>query len=339
MKDYIENIKKMFSCSDRIAIIFKEDESIWCNRNKDFFGGQFPFYHELETLKIKKDNESMLSDVALNIGNMTLSGELYEEDDYAFALLDKKNVIYDAFENKKFQQYIESNNIYIKSAVTEIDAYATLIRNGEFKNEKERQELFDGLMKSLMGIMKTVQNNDIMRETATDYHHENVFLNIKEIFDQTVSALRTSCQNKIKIRCNVKDNEIYTFGDAYLFRLLFLHVFRYMVFSSYALEMSVNESIIDKQTVEIIFTAPRKEKSINFTMDFYDKMIRFNMDEFIIHRLAEYLHASFEKKEFEKKISMYLKLKIYHSGHLNAPPIEENKVKYCESNITFFDFL
>ncbi len=337
MKDYIENVKKMFSCSDRIAIIFKDDESIWCNRNKDFFGGRFPLYNELKTVKIKKDNESVLSDVVLNIGNITLSGELYEEDNYSFALLDEKNIIYDAFEDKNFQQYIESNNVYIRTAITKIDAHATILRTREFKNEKERRELFDGLLNSLLGIMKTVQNNDIMIQTTKNYHHENTHLNIKEIFDQTVSALKTSCQNKIKIRCNVKDREIYTFGDAHLFRLLFLHVFRYMIFSSYLMEMSVNESIIDEDTVRIIFQAPRKERSQDFIMDFYDKNINFNMDEFIIHRLSEYFHISFEKKEDEKIISMSLQLKIHHSGYLNAAPIEEDNMKYSEASITFFD--
>lgn len=339
MKDYINNIKQIFSCSDRIAMIFKGEENIWCNRSAEFFGGQLPLCHELETVKIKKKENNILSEVILNTGSMTLKGELHENKDYSFALLDKIDIISDAFKDSSFQKYIESNNLYIKAAINEIGAYITLMRNNGFRNDKELQEYYNGIETSCMGIMKTVQNNDIMRDTSGSAGNMNVYLNLREIFDEIVSSVMASCSKKIKIRYNVKDQKMYVRCDETLLKLLFLHVFRYMIFSSYSMEMCVNESITGTDTAEILFTAPKKEKNINLTMDFYDKMINFNMDGLLVQRLSDSVGAVFEKKEFDKKISMVLKFNLCSPENLNSGRRQEKHTKYSPTNITFFDFL
>ncbi|MGN0677514.1 MAG: hypothetical protein ACI4K5_07190 [Ruminococcus sp.] len=332
----IEDIKKLFSDSEKVVMIFIKDELIWSNREAEFFGGQFPAYCEFEKEETKKSK----CRVRFSNDDITLAGEMHRDGQYSFILFDKKDILAEAFEDISFQKYIESNNLYIKASISEISAYVTLMRSESEKNGRtDFQEYYDGIDSSCMGIMKTVQNNEIMKSTSKDYSITNSFLNIKNIIDEICMNIVCSCQNKIKIKNNIKNANMYSDCDENLLRLLFLHVLRYVIFSSYSTEINISSSMPEKNSAEITVICSKKEKNSNLTMDFYDKMINFNMDELLIRRLSESLGVTVEKKDFDKKISMSMKFRLCEPTGLKAPKKPERHTKFSPANITFFDFV
>lgn len=336
----IEDIKKLFAYSKRIAMIFINDENIWCNRSAEFFGGQLPSYNELEIKKIKRTRNNMLFDVVLSIEDMTFSGELHKEGEYSFVLLDRNDILADAFEDSYFQKYIESNNLYIKASISEISAYVTLMRlESEKTGRIDFKEYYDGIDSSCMGIMKTVQNNEIMKSTSKDYSNTNSFLNLKSIIDEICVTIIKSCSKKIKIKNNIRNNKMYSACDETLLKYFFLHVLRYVIFSSYSTEITINSDMSGDDSAEITVICSKKEKNSKLTMDFYDKMINFNMDELLIRRLSASLNVAVEKKEFDKKISMSMKFILCEPQGLKSSKKPERHTKFSATNITFFDFV
>ncbi|MDY4413492.1 MAG: hypothetical protein SPE43_03850 [Ruminococcus sp.] len=332
----IEDIKKLFSDSEKVVMIFIKDELIWSNREAEFFGGQFPAYCEFEKEETKKSK----CRVRFSNDDITLAGEMHRDGQYSFILFDKKDILAEAFEDIYFQKYIESNNLYIKASISEISAYVTLMRSEAEKNGRtDFQEYYDGIDSSCMGIMKTVQNNEIMKSTSKDYSNTNSFLNIKNIIDEICMNIVCSCQNKIKIKNNIRNAKMYSDCDENLLKLLFLHVLRYVIFSSYSTEINISSSLPEENSAEITVICSKKEKNSNLTMDFYDKMINFNMDELLIRRLSESLGVTVEKKDFDKKISMSMKFRLCEPTGLKAPKKPERHTKFSPANITFFDFV
>lgn len=335
----VEDIKKIFSDSKKIAMIFTDGELLWCNRDADFFGGQFPSYSEFEIKKTSPEKNTLFS-VTFSSDDLSLSGELHKEEQYSFILFDQKNILAEAFEDSYFQKYLESNNLYIKASISEISAYVSLMRSESEKNGRtDFYEYYDGIDSSCMGIMKTVQNNEIMKATSKKYSTANSFLNLKNLIDEICMNITRSCKNRIKIKNNIRNVKMYSNCDENLLKILFLHVLRYVIFSSYSTRISINSSQPDENSAEITVICSKKEKNSNLTMDFYDKMINFNMDELLICRLSESLGITVEKKDFDNKISMSMKFRTCVPNGLKAPRKPERHTKFSPENITFFDFI
>ncbi len=338
---FIDDIKNLFSGSDTIVIVFSDEKLVWCNRNAEFFGGKFPMYDEFEIkgMKNSENNDTMLFDAEMKNESISLNGELRKSGNFSVFMLRKKDIFKEAFEDSLFQKYIESNNLYIKATINEISAYVTLMRSEAEKNNiRNFTEYYDGIDSSCMGIMKTVQNNEIMKSSLKDYSNTNSFVNINNMIDEICLSVTSSCKNKIKIKNHIGDTKMYSSCDENYLKLFFIHVLRYVIFSSYSTEISINLSEKSNDYAEITMLCSKKEKTSNLTMDFYDKMINFNMDELLITRLSESLDIPVSKKEFDKKISVVMKFRLCEPNGFKAPKKPDRHTKFSPVNITFFDF-
>lgn len=191
--------------------------------------------------------------------------------------------------------------------------------------------------------MKTVQNNEIMRTTIKNSSHirTDSLINIYNMFREISLMLMFSCNTqKIKIKCNIPEKEVFIVSDDENLRMLILYVLRYTIFASCSTDLSITSNELSDNMVEIVISASKKEKNINLTMDIYDKMLNFSMDDMIMHRLLDFMKIPFEKREFENKIAVSMKFKIIDdTADFGTSQKMERHMKFSPLNITFFDFL
>ena len=102
---FIDDIKNLFSGSDTTVIVFSDEELVWCNRNAEFFGGQFPLYDEFEIKEMKnsENNDTMLFDAEMKNESISLSGELRKSGNFSVFMLSKKDIFKEAFEDSLFK--------------------------------------------------------------------------------------------------------------------------------------------------------------------------------------------------------------------------------------------
>jgi len=346
MNNYIETIKKFFSCSERIAMVFKDNENVWCNRNHEFFGGRLPKCDDLVKEEMKESNEGIIFKVSFTSDNNNFSGELSDTDENGcrFALLDKKDILSEAFNDDQFQKYIESNDFHLRASVAEISANIDNLKKDNIKTKDEFKKFYDSIERSCKCILKTVQNNKIMKNTSTHYEQSE-----KKHFSDLPNAIVNisnclSLMHKPKININTEKrfpfDPIYIEGNIENIRHLITHTFKDIIYSSYSTDIDISLKIPkNNQPAKLTLICQKKKKNTDLIMDIYDKMRNFNMDRLLIERLARSENIPVEKKEFDNKISMSMYFHITKEPHAVEAPKIQRPSQYNPADITFYEFL
>lgn len=346
MPDYIDFIKKMFSDSERIVIVFENKENIWCNRSEDFFGGKLPQYNDI-IIGSKKENGCGLFSASLITDDFKMKGEFFDdrENNRAVVLLDKRELLFEAFEDSDFLSYIDTNNFYLKTAVNELFTFISYMRTQELKGkrvQKEFDELYRNMEESCLTTMKVVHNNEIMKITSKNMKncHRSTLLNIRKLLE-LVSYRIMMYSDKVKIKLNLPKNiKIYTRNDFYGLRFLFIYAYRYIVFSSCSRDISVTLEVRKDNTIKINMICSKKNNgNVGTAMEFYDKIVDFNMEELIFNRLSESIGVPFEKKEADKKIILSMVFQLFDTPEFEEPFPEEKHLVFTPEAIAFSDFI
>ncbi|MDE5946274.1 MAG: hypothetical protein K2G63_03045, partial [Oscillospiraceae bacterium] len=332
MKSYLDDIKKMYSNSEEIVIVFKDKQLVWTNKTKKFFNGQFPSYFEFVNGNFQQLPNVKFCCVRLKIGNDIFNGTFMEtvENDSTYSTFVEKvknnnvcdDVVVDIkrdsqkdIEHEMLIQWIKTMNTTLSIVITNFTALLEQQESEETINHSYVNNIIEHLRCILffcnfgMLIINTAKGS----EEYSDRKLNNLITFIPKM------ASRINNDFNINIECDFKtekSSRVFSLCNSEELKKLVLYSLKYILLLSGSDKVDISHNELNEEC-EIIINAHKADICFSVINDMQQKMI-----EPAINRYCEHMGVICSEKEDNKTVSLILKFNT--NPNINIDKFESN---------------